>query len=380
MTKKLTIDEMREIAKSRGGKCLSKKYINNNTNLSWQCSNGHIWKAVPSNVKSGKWCPKCAIQKRVNSQRGNIKKMQELAKRKNGKCLSKEYINAHIKLRWKCDKKHVFNATPNKIQRGSWCPKCEIQRRADLKRGTIEEMQEIALNRGGWCLSPEYTDNQTKLWWQCDEGHIWEAKSSHIKNSKSWCPYCVNKARLSIEEMRDLAKKRNGECLSKRYINVHIKLKWRCEKNHEWVAIPKDIKKGKWCPECHWEAVRGNGHPRWNGGKFKYCGGNWNIANKSVLRRCKGCSELSGEPGKLDVHHIIPRRNFVDKFVDLCLKPYIEGVDRLAFRVLPYDLIPQLVYDEMNRGENLVALSCSEHQCFENMPPGFFDEIKRKNG
>ena len=34
MSKKLTIEEMQEIAGSRGGKCLSKKYVNNRTKKS----------------------------------------------------------------------------------------------------------------------------------------------------------------------------------------------------------------------------------------------------------------------------------------------------------------------------------------------------------
>ena len=38
---KISIEEMQEIARKRGGKCLSKKYINAHTKLEWQCANGH---------------------------------------------------------------------------------------------------------------------------------------------------------------------------------------------------------------------------------------------------------------------------------------------------------------------------------------------------
>jgi len=48
VAEKLTIKEMQEIAESRGGKCLSKEYVNNYTKLKWQCDEGHTWKATPN--------------------------------------------------------------------------------------------------------------------------------------------------------------------------------------------------------------------------------------------------------------------------------------------------------------------------------------------
>lgn len=57
--RKLTIKEMQSIAKKHGGKCLSKHYINNDTNLKWQCKKKHIWFARPADVKKGTWCIKC---------------------------------------------------------------------------------------------------------------------------------------------------------------------------------------------------------------------------------------------------------------------------------------------------------------------------------
>ena len=56
---KLTIEEMKEIAKLKKGECLSKKYTNNQTNLLWRCENGHKWEASYAYIKSGYWCSKC---------------------------------------------------------------------------------------------------------------------------------------------------------------------------------------------------------------------------------------------------------------------------------------------------------------------------------
>jgi len=67
MGKKLNIEEMQKLAKERGGKCLSKKYINNRTKLEWECEKGHIWKATLGTIKRGSWCPICSKKKNVNS-------------------------------------------------------------------------------------------------------------------------------------------------------------------------------------------------------------------------------------------------------------------------------------------------------------------------
>lgn len=121
----LTIDEMLKIAESRGGKCLSKKYINGYTKLKWQCKNGHVWLASPSNIKNGGyWCPFCS-----GKTKHTIKEMGVLAKLRNGKCLSTKYINIYTKLRWQCDKKHRWDASPGNVLKGSWCPVCAVEKR-----------------------------------------------------------------------------------------------------------------------------------------------------------------------------------------------------------------------------------------------------------
>ena len=61
---KNTIEKMQQIAKSRGGKCLSDIYVNNKTKLLWQCGEGHLWEARPNDIiSSNSWCPKCRKRK-----------------------------------------------------------------------------------------------------------------------------------------------------------------------------------------------------------------------------------------------------------------------------------------------------------------------------
>jgi len=249
MHTKLTIDDMQKLASKKGGLCLSKKFIDSHHNLKWQCAEGHIWEASPTSVKhNSSWCPHCA-----NNFPQTIKQMQELAHSRGGKCLSKDYVNSHTKLKWECAKGHIWKAKPVEVKGGTWCPYC-----AGKAPLTIEDMQQLAVERGGKCLSKKYIDAQSKHKWQCAGGHIWEAKSSGVRNSNSWCPHCAKLFPLTIEEMHKLAAKHRGKCLSNKYVNALTKLKWQCAEGHVWEAAPASIKGGRWCPSCVFKYVQEN--------------------------------------------------------------------------------------------------------------------------
>lgn len=176
------LNTLNRIAKQRGGKLLSQEYLGLHSKLQWQCGKGHKWFATPSNVKNNKsWCLKCS-----GSEKKTILQMQTIAKSKGGKCLSDKYINSHTKLLWECKKGHQFSASAlHVINSKSWCREC-----SGTKPLTIEEMQTIALRRGGKCLSPEYKNCNTKLLWQCDAGHTWLATPLSVKHGKTWCLTC----------------------------------------------------------------------------------------------------------------------------------------------------------------------------------------------
>jgi hypothetical protein len=66
-----TLDEMRAIAASRGGVCLSQEFKNMSTKLTWLCMHGHRWDARPHLVKLGQWCPECAKESIREKMIGN---------------------------------------------------------------------------------------------------------------------------------------------------------------------------------------------------------------------------------------------------------------------------------------------------------------------
>lgn len=371
--KKLTINDMNTLAKSRGGKCLSTEYKTNKIPLTWMCSKGHTWEARPDNVKNqGHWCPKCRIGKKGNNIKLTIEEMHRIAESKGGKCLSKTYKNSRTEMDWQCEYGHIWKAKAESILYGHWCHIC-----SGRQRHNIEYVQEYAKSKGGLCLSEVYKNNRQKLKWQCGEGHTWESTFHDVKDDNTWCPHCntfyseekvrfimkaifhkpfkktrkilgrnleldgynkelniafeyhgiqhykfdpfffktiedldkrkaldldkqeicqqkgiklvivpyncyktdeslveyifncLEKLRIPVQvsakdisfnnfyksstvldELREIAKERRGILLSTFYVNSKTPLQWQCSKGHIWEARPNNIKNGSWCPEC----------------------------------------------------------------------------------------------------------------------------------
>ena len=242
------LKEMRKIAESKGGKLLSTKYETAHAKLKFECIKGHRWEASPANVGAGKWCPKCK-----GSVKYTVEDMQELAKSHGGRFLSKKYTNVHTKHQWECAEGHTWEATPTGIiSRGNWCPVCAHEHRGAKLRSsfnTFEKIKKFARERGGKCLSQTYKNARSRLRFECAEGHLWETKAVNVRVGH-WCPVCAKNAKLTIEQMREIAESRGGKCLSAKYINSETKLVWECSEKHRWEAKPGHIKNGSWCSRC----------------------------------------------------------------------------------------------------------------------------------
>lgn len=134
----------------------------------------------------------------------------------------------------------------------------ENAHRCNGRKLNMCQLSALAHSRGGRLLSTSYVDARTPLVWACRHGHVWKATVSNIRSAKSWCPECARQRRkLSMDDMHDMAHERGGQCLSKEYISEHVKLKWRCAKGHEFMLAPNNIRRspdGKrkptWCKIC----------------------------------------------------------------------------------------------------------------------------------
>jgi hypothetical protein len=92
---KLTLDVAKEIARSRGGECISERYVNCQIPMLWKCAKDHLWSARLTSVKNEKtWCPWYTRHTQT------IEDMRKFAENKGSLCLATEYVNRrdhHVK-------------------------------------------------------------------------------------------------------------------------------------------------------------------------------------------------------------------------------------------------------------------------------------------
>lgn len=174
----------------------------------------------------------------------DLDELRNIVELKGGKLISNRYIHSLSKLDVVCKNNHLFKITSDSLKSGRWCARCYGN-----AKHNIDEMCRLAKLRGGKCLSDIYINSISKLKWQCKNLHIWET-TPHVVLAGKWCPVCNADRFGSIEEMKVVASKYGGKCLSTIYINSASKLKWRCDHLHVWEATPSNIKAGHWCPFC----------------------------------------------------------------------------------------------------------------------------------
>lgn len=235
--------EVQVVIEKRQGRVLG-PFKNSRTPFQVECSEGHRWGARSTQILGGSWCARCAFDRSKHS----LSDMQAMAAEKGGKCLSVRYGANGSKLEWQCAEGHAWQATPNTIQQGKWCPKC-----AGVMRRTIEEMRAVAASHGGECLSAKYRNGQQKLKWRCKAGHEWYAIAANVAHG-AWCPICAyDFVRFTLEEVRTLARERGGKCLAEVYVNGRQKIGWQCKKGHVWKAEARQVSRGAWCKICGYE-------------------------------------------------------------------------------------------------------------------------------
>lgn len=303
---KHSINDMRDLAMSRNGKCLSEQYINNKTKLEWKCENGHTWFATPNNVLRGSWCPFCnryisedkcryifekLLDKKFIRTRKPLENKYELdgyndalklafeyqgiqhsqfvkffhrndlslfIKRqqydieKKALCLSKGIILISIPYEVNQNNKTLIEFIKNSLSGNGIRYKDKSVNMLDFYQNTskLKEMQELANSKDGLCLSNIYINSRTKYKWQCHRGHKWYASYNEIKNHKRWCPQCAHNYKHNLYDMIKTAHKNGGTCLSEKYINCDTKYQWKCHNGHQWEATYSSILAGSWCPHC----------------------------------------------------------------------------------------------------------------------------------
>ena len=144
-----------------------------------------------------------------------LEEIGRIARNMGGECTSVVYIASNSKLNFRCAKGHEWSAVPYSIKAGTWCPECKGERisEARLAARDMTELIRLVADRGGEHLGPG-KKNRLNFLVRCTSGHEWETDLARLRKGH-WCHRCAavvngNRMKLSIEDLRKVAKERGG--------------------------------------------------------------------------------------------------------------------------------------------------------------------------
>lgn len=182
---KLTHEFVEKAINNLGGVLLS-KYKAAKDKLIVKClKDNYIWFPTFSNIKKGRWCPKCA--KHI------LKSFEEIkcfVTKKNGKILSKkeELKNAQSKLKIQCENGHKWSTSYRCLMiNKSWCPGC-----AGFILKTFKEVKAFVKNKGGVVISKkkDLKNNKSYISIVCKNKHNFDIAYYNLLYGNRWCPEC----------------------------------------------------------------------------------------------------------------------------------------------------------------------------------------------
>jgi very-short-patch-repair endonuclease len=227
------------LAEKRGFHWLGPEVLNTKTKTTWECEQGHRWKAPYHSIQQGSGCPVCA---------GKAPKTpadyHALAKARNFRWLGPEVPNANTKTTWVCEQGHRWEARYGDIQQGHGCPVC-----AAKAPKAPADYHALAEERGIRWLGPEVPNTDTKTGWECEQGHRWETPYSYIRQGTA-CPVCAGSIPKTPTDYHALAQEKGFHWLGPEVPTVITKTGWECEQGHRWEAQYNNIQQGSGCPIC----------------------------------------------------------------------------------------------------------------------------------
>ncbi len=211
---------------------------NSHQKVWWNCSKGHEWEAAIYSRNAGYGCPYCAGRTAIKGENDLATLNPQLAKEwnydKNGELIPENFtVGSGVKVWWKCDKGHEWQAIIVDRNAGKGCPYCSnqkvLQGYNDLKTLNPQLANEWNYEKNADLRPENFASNSgKKVWWKCSKGHEWQA-TINSRNKGSGCPYCVGQK--VVKGYHDLVT-----------INPKLASEWDYEKNGE--LKPQDFAVG----------------------------------------------------------------------------------------------------------------------------------------
>lgn len=125
MSKKYTIEFVRNYFKEQGCKLLEKEYVNSKVKMRYKCVCGNISKICFNHFSRGHRCRKCG-----GCQKYTFEDIKNYFLDNNCELLENEYKNNRYLLKYKCECGNTGTITLDNFKKGKRCKKCGIEKRS----------------------------------------------------------------------------------------------------------------------------------------------------------------------------------------------------------------------------------------------------------
>ena len=234
------LNECKEYAKSRGGKCNSIEYKGLHDKLSWECEKGDTWQANYSVVIGKHWCPYCA-----HTVKFTLDYVKQFVKDKyNGICHSKEYIGTDSKMNFECAQGDRFSATFHNVKHGRWCSSCSKGIHERLCRKNFEMVfgEKFPNSHPNWLKSKN--GESLELDGYCEKLKL--AFEYQGKHHFKYIPYYFK--RMTFEQRQDYDQTKRVLCKEKNITLIEIPYSVQPENFRDYI-LKECIERGVRTPE-----------------------------------------------------------------------------------------------------------------------------------
>ena len=222
--------------------------------LLWKCTFGHNWEATVANRTKGSGCGVCANYIIVPGINDLQTLYPDLSSQADGWDPSVVGAGSHKRSRWKCKSGHTWETSPKHRVNGTNCPICDGQKIVLGINDLATTNPEIAQQAYGWDPSKVLAKHHQKYFWQCTNGHTWEATITARKTGRG-CHVCTGK-KISVPhnslpvEYPEVAAQAYGWDPETVMAKSGLKKEWKCSSGHFWNSTVSTRTSGAGCPIC----------------------------------------------------------------------------------------------------------------------------------
>jgi len=239
MSKPHTIEFVKNIAKNKGGECLSFLYKNQYQKLDFLCKNKHKFETCLNNIlHQNSWCPQCQSGLNEELCRNIFEQLygQEFKKTYfyyNKHHLELDGFNSCLNVAFEYNGKQHYELTPYYPTKKD----LEYRKYLDLLKLKYCNENNITLIVIPYTIKTNLLNNYIQ-----NELKIYNNKIDIISFIDKF-----DKFKKTKKEIDKIIKEKEGVLLNLEFEKVKI----RCKKNHEWTTTTYVLKQGHWCKKCH---------------------------------------------------------------------------------------------------------------------------------